>query len=178
MKRILILGSGGAGKSTLAVQIGQRTGLPVVHLDALYWRAGWVESPKDQWQQAVEQVIQGDRWVIDGNYSGTLDRRLAAADAVIFLDMPRLLCLFRIVKRRLMYRGRTRPDMSDGCPERLDWEFVKWVWNYPRNSRPKIMKRIDAAGQSKRVKVLRSSRQVRQFLGTINHANKATDGSA
>ena len=168
MRRILILGSGGAGKSTLAVQIGERLGLPVIHLDAIYWRAGWVEADKQEWKQALASLLQQEAWVMDGNFSGTLDQRLAAADTVIFLDMPAWLCLFRVLKRRAMYHGRTRPDMADGCPERLDWDFLKWIWNYPRHNRPRLLDRLSASRNGRRIVVLQSSKSVRGFLDQLS----------
>ena len=164
MRRILILGSGGAGESTLATQVGERLGLPVIHLDAMYWRSGWVEAAKDEWKQAVAGLVKQDAWVIDGNYSGTLDERLAAADTVIFLDLPRALCLFRILKRRAMYHGRTRPDMAAGCPERLDLAFLKWIWNYPRDNRPRVLASLKACENNKQMEVLRSKKDVGLFL--------------
>src|SRR5918992_2213979 len=104
MKRILVIGSGGAGKSTVARRLGQLLDLEVNHLDKFYWKPGWVESPRDEWLETVIELINRDSWIIDGNYSGTLELRLQKADTVVFLDMPRRLCLWRIVKRNLQYR--------------------------------------------------------------------------
>ncbi len=101
---------------------------------------------------------------MDGNYSGTLDLRLAAADTVVFLDFPRWLCLWRIVKRRVHFHGRSRPDMGRGCPERLTWEFVRWIWNYPRRRRPGVMAKLDGVKQEKLIVTLRTPKQVRRFL--------------
>ena len=84
MKRILVIGSGGAGKSTFAKRLGEILKLKVIHLDSLFWSAGWLEMPKDQWRAMVEELIKGDSWILDGNYGGTLDLRLAACDGVIF----------------------------------------------------------------------------------------------
>ena len=159
MRRILIVGSGGAGKSTLATQIGERLNLPVIHLDAHYWRCEWAET--------VQAFVEQDAWVMDGNYGGTLDQRLETADTVIFLDLPRMLCLFRVVKRRVMYHGRTRPDMTEGCPERLDAEFLKWIWNYPRDNRPRLLSKLEAVGVTARVVVLRSRSEVQQFVNEL-----------
>lgn len=167
MRRILIVGSGGAGKSTMAVEVGERLGLPVVHLDSLFWSEGWIETPKDAWAEAVAEQVQRDAWVIDGNFNGTLDQRLAAADTVIFLDLPRTLCVARLLKRRVMYRGRTRPDMASGCPERLDMDFLKWVWNYPRDNRPRMLERLQAAKPDQRIILLKTRKQVRNFLDTL-----------
>lgn len=79
---------------------------------------------------------------MDGNYSGTLDVRLSVADTVIFLDFPRLLCLSRVIKRRLMYAGQSRPDMASDCPERLNWEFLKYIWSYLITRCPEILEKL------------------------------------
>jgi adenylate kinase family enzyme len=114
MRRIAVIGPGGAGKSTLARQIGDRLGLPVIHLDAHFWHEGWTETPKDVWEQTVHGLVQGEAWVMDGNYGGTMDIRLDAADTILFLDLPPWLCLLRVVRRQVRYRRRTRPDMAPG----------------------------------------------------------------
>lgn len=135
--RILVIGCSGAGKSTLARAIADRYGLPVVHLDRHYWRPGWVAPDEAEWLADVARLIQEPAWVMDGNYSRTMPQRLAIADAVVHLDLPRWLCLLRVLRRIALGYGRSRPDVAPGCPERLDWAFFKWVWNYPRRTRPK-----------------------------------------
>jgi adenylate kinase family enzyme len=167
MRRIMIIGSGGAGKSTLAVRIGERLGLPVVHLDSHYWNAGWVPTPDDVWGDRVQELVGRDEWVMDGNYGGTLELRLAACDTVIFLDMSRALCLARVVKRWVRYRGRTRPDMTDGCPEQIDREFLKWIWTYPVRSRPRIMRKLEALSPEKRVVIIRSRGELERFVDEL-----------
>lgn len=168
MRQVLVIGSGGAGKSTVAAQIGERLGLPVINLDALYWQPGWVETPKDEWEQIVQQLLQREAWVMDGNYGGTLDLRLGAADTVIFLDLPRLLCLWRIVKRRAQFHGQSRPDMARDCPERLTAEFIRWIWTYPQEHQPRILDKLRAVKQEKQVVVLRSTDEVRHFLNRLS----------
>ena len=167
MRRVLVLGSGGAGKSTLAARIGARAELPVIHLDARHWHAGWRATPADAWRREVEALAAGPAWVMDGNYGGTLDVRLAACDTVVFLDLPRVVCLWRVVRRTLRYHGRTRPDMAPGCPERWDWEFLRWVWTYPRLRRPGVLRRLAALPASTRVVHLRSSRVVEGWLASL-----------
>ena len=123
MQRVLIIGSAGAGKTTLSVELGAVLGLPVVHLDAHYWRPGWVPSDDQHWKDTVASMVQNDHWIMDGNYGGTMDMRVAAADTVVFLALPRIVCLYRVMIRALRYWNRPRPDLNDGCPEQLpDWE--------------------------------------------------------
>jgi adenylate kinase family enzyme len=175
VQRILIIGSGGSGKSTLSATLGQRLALPVIHMDALYWQPGWQEPEKPDWQARVQVLCQGERWVMDGNYSGTLAQRLAACDTVILLDLPPLLCLWRALWRGFRYRGRVRPDMAEGCPEQLpDPAFLSWIWNYPKGSRPKVMELLDAHRQGRRIIRLRSRREVRQFLRELDWNPSAT----
>jgi adenylate kinase family enzyme len=116
-----------------------RTGIPVIHLDRLYWRAGWVPTPRETWLERQREVLAQEGWIIDGNYGSTMELRPVAADTVIFLDTPRLRCLWRVLKRVASYRSGTRPDMAEGCHERFDLEFLRWVWRHPVEQRPKIL---------------------------------------
>lgn len=167
MQRVLVIGSGGAGKSTLATRLGAITGLPVRHLDAIFWQPGWVEMPKPAWQETVAALAAEPAWIMDGNYGGTLDERLAACDTVVFLDLPRVVCAARVLRRGLRYRGRTRPDMAPGCPEQVTWEFLRWVWEYPKRRRSGILQRLDAVRGEKAVVHLRSAREVERFLARV-----------
>ena len=164
MQRILVIGSGGAGKSTVAREIASRLDLPLIHLDALYWNPGWRATDKDAWERRVRELIAAPRWVMDGNYGGTLDLRLARCDAVVFLDLPRVICLWRVIRRRLEFRGRSRPDMAPECPEGLSADFVKWIWTYPRSRRPGILRRLANLRANQRAIVLSSDRAIRSFL--------------
>lgn len=164
MQRIAIIGSGGSGKSTVARQLGDILTLPVIHLDAFFWQPDWVETPQEEWRAVQQRFVQQERWIIDGNYSSTFDIRFARADTLIFLDFPRLLCMYRVLKRSLMYRGKTRPDMNEGCPERIDWNFLVWVWNYPSNGRVRAMKKIEQYKEGKQVVILHHPTEVKRFL--------------
>jgi adenylate kinase family enzyme len=167
MRRVLVIGSGGAGKSTLAARLGARLGVPVVHLDAHYWRPGWVPTPDAEWRDLVARLVAREAWVMDGNYGGTLDLRLAACDTVIFLDLPRTLCVARVIRRWLRHAGRSRPDMAPGCPEQVTWEFLRWIWDYPRSRRPGVLRRLAALPPGRRVVVLRSRSDVARFLAGV-----------
>jgi len=127
MQRIAIIGSAGTGKSTMAQWLGELTGLSVIHLNTLYWRPGWVATPDKEWEALVEEIASQKEWITDGNYVRTMEPRLERADTVVFLDFSRVVCLWRVFKRWLRYRGRSRPDMAPDCPENLSWEFVRWI---------------------------------------------------
>lgn len=163
-KRILVIGSGGAGKSTFARKLGNVLDLDVLHLDQFYWKPGWIEPSKADWQRTLEQLLLREAWVMDGNYSGTLALRIAACDTIVFLDLPRLTCIWRICKRAAKYFGTARPDMTEGCPERLSLQFFAWIWNYHRRSRPKVLALLQAHQHNRRVIHLRSQREVDDFL--------------
>jgi len=168
MERVAIIGSGGAGKSTLARELGEATGLPVVHLDREHWQPGWLEPPRDEWAKRVEELASADRWIIDGNYGGTMQARLARADTVVFLDFSRVLCTYRVLKRSIQFRNRPRPDMTPGCNERIDPKFLKWVWQYPATRREGILRMLAAEeSQGKQVRVLRNPAEVRKWLAAV-----------
>lgn len=162
MRRVLVLGCPGAGKSTLARTLGEALSLPVVHLDKLWWKSGWINRTAEEFDALLDAVLLGEDWVIDGNYLRTLPRRLERCDAVVLLDYPRRLCLFRALRRILTWRGRTRPDMAADCPERLDSEFVRWIWDFPRTQRPQVLDLLDRFEGEKHV--FRSPRACADFL--------------
>ena len=168
MKRVMIYGGSGSGKSTLARKIGEISGLPVVHIDPMYYRKGWVQRPKSETTQLVLAATATEKWVFDGNHHCTFDARIAGADMVIFLDFPTWLRLWRVVLRTLRFRGKTRPDMTPGCPERFNREFIiKWVAGYYWRSHAidlAIYNDIPAEKQRFRLK---SARQVRAFLNAL-----------
>ena len=168
-RKVLVIGSGGAGKSTFARRLGEILGIDVVHLDALYWKPGWIESSKAEWAETVRGVLKRDTWIMDGNYSGTLLERIDACDAVIFLDLPRTTCLWRVMLRRAMYRNATRPDMAKGCREHLSLEFFAWIWNYPKRSRPKVVKLLGEERAREKAIRLRTPAEIDRFLDVAAH---------
>ena len=128
--KIAILGHSGSGKSTLARKLGEKYGLPVLHLDSIQFRPGWVETTREEKREKLTAFLDANPggWVIDGNYLKICaERRFAEADRILYLDFPRRICLFRVLRRWQMYRGVTRPDMGAGCEEKVDLEFLRWV---------------------------------------------------
>lgn len=166
MERIIILGCGGSGKSTLARALGEKTGLPVVHLDKIFWTAGWQHIPREEFDVLLAGETAKPRWVIDGNYNRTISLRLQRCDTAIYLDFPRWRCLLGVAKRILTSYGQVRPDMSPGCPERFDWEFFKWVWNFNKNNRAKLYEMLECA-DGVRVVILKNRSEVRSFLAAL-----------
>jgi adenylate kinase family enzyme len=158
VKRVAIIGVSGSGKSWLAVRLGELLGLPVYHLDRLHWRPGWQAMPKDEWRALQEGLVKEPTWIIDGNYFSTFDVRLWACDTVVWLDLPIWVCLASVLWRYLIYRGRARPDLDPGCPERLDWAFLRYIAAYRRRGRPRTLRALSELPTSTQVVHLTSSR--------------------
>lgn len=162
--RIVVLGCSGAGKSTLARRLAEQTGLPAIHLDQHFWQAGWTPRDKGDFTEKAAALTEGNRWIIDGNYinSGNLDARLRRAEVAVLLDLPRWLCLLRVFQRAVRSHGIVREDMAPGCPEKIDWPFLRYIWNWHRRSRPRIIAALrEFQGP---VAVLSTPRAVRSFL--------------
>lgn len=166
MERILIIGCGGAGKSTLARQLGEKLDIEVVHLDKLFWQPGWVERSDEEFDVILEQELEKPKWIMDGNFNRTMPKRLEKCDTVIYLDLSRFACLRGVAKRIMTTYGRVRPDMGEGCPERFDLDFLKWVWNFNKNKRKSYYRLLDEAEGIETI-VLKNRRQVKKFLKSL-----------
>lgn len=146
-KKVLVVGCGGAGKSTLARAMGERFALPVVHLDKLWWLPGWVEREREEFDALLQTELEKTQWVIDGNFARTFGLRLQYCDAVVFLELPAEECLKSIYARVEEYRGRTRPDMTEGCPEQADAEFCAWVEKFNKTVRGDMLEKMQSGGK-------------------------------
>ena len=138
-RRVMIIGGPGSGKSTLAKAIGARWDLPVYHLDALFWQPGWVEPDKAVFHDRVRNIAATEAWVMEGNYTASWPERAARADRIYCLEVPMPLRLYRAVRRSYRYRGKVRPDIAPGCPERLNWAFMHFVVTYGGSRRRKSL---------------------------------------
>ena len=166
MQRVAIIGTGGAGKSTLARRMGVRLGIEVIHLDQLFWHPGWEPTPSERWRAIQTRLVAGDRWITDGNYVNSMSVRVAAADTVVFVDLPRRITITRAVRR--WWRDRGREVQAFGCPERIDWDFLWWMWRFPRASRPRVLATLaQHAGDGTTVVTLRSQSDVDRFLAGL-----------
>jgi adenylate kinase family enzyme len=166
MQRIAVIGCGGSGKTTLSRRLGELLELPVIHIDAHYWRkidGMRVESTPQQWRECHGELVAGDRWVIDGMRLGVLEQRLAAADTAILLDLPTVACLWGILLRRLRFRGQLRPEL--GVYDRITWPFISWVCCFRRHQRPRILELLAACDAN--VIVMRRWRDATALVGQI-----------
>ena len=164
MERIMIIGCGGSGKRTLAKILGQKTGLPVVHLDQIFWSPGnWQHLERSEFDERLIAEMEKPQWIIDGNYSRTLELRLQKCDTVIWLDYNRFVCIWGWLKRVIQNWGKSRPDMGPACNERLDMEFAKWLWTFNGKNRKKY-NRILSQQPDRKIYIFKNRRQLKKFL--------------
>lgn len=166
MERIVIIGCGGSGKSTLAKQLGKKLKLPVVHLDQIYWKENWQHISDEELDQLLTEAANQPKWIIDGNYNRTISTRLEHCDTIIYLDYSRFTCLRGVLKRIITTYGRVRSDMGEGCPERFDLEFLKWVWDFNKKHRKKYHEMLSAL-EDKTVLIFHSRKECSAFLAGL-----------
>lgn len=164
--KIAVIGYSGEGKSTLARALGERLNCPVLHLDSVYHGPNWTKrNDGEVMQEIVDFLDSRDAWVIDGEYSRFhFERRIEEADRVIIMDFSRFACLWRVWRRYRHYRGTSRPDLAEGCNEKLDLEFLNWVLWKGRSKRRKLRLRGICDKYPNKVTVLRNQRQIDRFL--------------
>ena len=165
MRRVAVVGPGGAGKSTFARELGRRLGLPVVHLDEHFWKPGWTPTPRAQWRALQAELCAGDRRIADGNNGATFEVRFERADTVIVLAPPRPVCVAGALRRTVTHRGRA--VQAPGCAERVDLEFLRWIWRYPADSRPRLDAALGRHRERLRIVELRSRREAAAFLDRL-----------
>jgi adenylate kinase family enzyme len=170
MRRVMVVGCAGAGKTTFSCRLAAMLKLPVVHLDRHFWRPRWQLPDMQEWRDVVVQLAAGREWVMDGNYSNTYDVRMPLADTLIWLDYPRSVCMRRVVMRTLKGFGRSRPDLPEQCPERFDLTFLRYVWDFPVKHRPRIASAIERLGGHLRVIRLGNDREAGHFISTLGPA--------
>lgn len=162
----MIIGCSGSGKSTLARELKEKLGLPLVHLDQLWWKSGWQNVTMEEFDAQLELAVNMDRWIIDGNYNRTIPMRIPQCDTIIYLDFSRWECLLGVFQRIIKNYGKVRPDMPEGCPERFDWDFIKFVWNFNKNNRVRNYTYLAQAKHAEQI-VLKSRKEVKNFLNSL-----------
>ena len=167
MDRVMIIGCGGAGKSTLARKLGEKTGLPVVHLDQIWWEPGnWQHLEKPEFDQRLQAEMEKPRWILDGNFNRTIEARLAVCDTVIYHDYPRNDCLKNRLGRVIQNWGHARADMAEGCAEWFDPEMAKWIWKFNKQNRSRYYALLEKT-ENKNIVILKSRGQAEKFLESI-----------
>ena len=158
MKKIIVIGCPGSGKSTFARALHQSTGIPLYHLDMMYWNADKTTVEKDVFLARLRAVLEKDAWIIDGNYASTMALRVAACDTVIFLDYPLDVCLDGIRERR----GKPRDDMP-WIETEDDAEFIEFVRRYRAEQRPQVLALLDEYSSRKTVLIFKSREETQAF---------------
>ena len=167
MERVMIIGCGGSGKSTLARQLGEKTGLPVIHLDQIWWAPGsWQHLERPEFDEILKAETEKPRWIIDGNFNRTMELRLEKCDTVIYLDYSRWVCLFSWIERVITHWGKARPDMAPGCTEWFDPEMASWIWNFNKQNRKRYHELLQAQ-TGKEIHIFKNRRQLKAFLKTM-----------
>ncbi|MCA9264661.1 MAG: hypothetical protein KDA60_12460 [Planctomycetales bacterium] len=164
-RRVLVLGSPGSGKTTLTLRLARALGLEAIHLDAEFWKPGWVSTPQPAWREVVGALVQRDAWIMDGTYESTLDLRIPAADLLIEIKRSRLTCLYHVLRRKATIDDHARPDAPAG--QALDWPFIRYIWNYPCITDPLVRERIQEYGPDKPVIEIRGHHAMRLFIAGL-----------
>lgn len=168
-----MIGCGGSGKTTFARELGAEAGIDVVHLDGLYYASDWSTKPAEEWEVLQRKLVAQSSWIIDGNYASTMPIRVAAADTIIYLDLPTRVCLWSVLCRRLQFRGRNRPDL--GVYDRINWQFIRFIWSFRRIRRPHILALIDEHKQDDatfvRITTRRAAKEFVRSADTERHAS-------
>ena len=161
MKKVIVIGCPGSGKSRLSKALSEKTGLPLYHLDMMYWKADKTQVEKSLFLERLSEAIENEEWLIDGNYSSTMEMRLEACDTVIFLDFPKELCIKGIMERF----GKPRSDMP-WIETEEDAEFMEYIKSFNEQSRPAIIKLLEKYCE-KNIFVLKNREEADAFIRNI-----------
>ena len=168
LQKILVIGCCGAGKSTFSKKLQSILNLELIHLDQYYHRPNWEETKQEEWEKIVNSLVQKPSWIMDGNYSGTMDVRIKSADTIIYLDYPTLKCFWRVIIRILKYHGVARSDMANGCKEQFNLEFLHFVATFNYKNRLGIINKLNLIKNKKKVYILKTDKQTDKFLAQIS----------
>ena len=165
MKRVLVIGGNGSGKSTFSRKLGKKTGLPVVHLDKIFWRGNWEYIAREEFDLLLSAELNKEKWIIDGNFERTLEERIKFCDTVFYFDFSTAKCLFGVTERVLKNYEKTRPDMGGNCPEKFDLEFYKAILRFNKKNRPKTEALLEK--YKPEVIVFKNRKQAEEYLKNL-----------
>lgn len=164
MERILVMGCPGGGKTTFAKKLGRALDIPVHHLDKYFWRENRRPTPQDEFRAIQKQLMAEPKWILDGNFTRSVDNRIPHADTIILFDYPKVINLWRTFKRFLQHFGSIRPDMGGGNKEALVWKHIKYIITFPRKE---FAEKVAALAEGKRLVVLNSPKEAKDFLDGV-----------
>ncbi len=167
MKKVIVIGSPGAGKSTFAKELSRKTELPLYHLDQIWWRENWTHISREEFDAIHQNILTQNQWIVDGDYSRTRAARIDACDTVFYLRYPRIVCFFSAMKRALKNRGKSRSDMANGCVEEFDREFRRYIWNFDKTRGKDIRKALSSCNAD--IHIFRSRKEAKRYLDGLEN---------
>ena len=168
MKKVLVLGCCGAGKSTFSKKLHSILKLKLIHLDKYYHKPNWLEPEKEEWEKVLKQILRRKSFIMDGTYVESLDERIKKSDTIIYLDYSLIKCFFRVIKRVLIDFGKKRSDMAPGCKEEFDLEFLWFVLTFNNKFRKEIIQKLNSVKNKKNVSIFKTDKHADKFLAQIS----------
>ncbi len=166
MKRVLLIGNSGSGKSTFAKALAKKTDLPLIHIDKIYLQDNWTNMDKDEFDKILQAELEKPEWIIDGNYNRTIPYRLKYCDTVFYLDFPVLTCFISATKRTIQNYGKTRDDVHSNCPEKFDKDkmlLYKNILGYNIKHRKKYYEMLNNA-ENVNVVIFKNRKEVNEYI--------------
>lgn len=161
MKRVVVIGNNGTGKSVFSTRLGKKLNLPIIHLDTFFHTTGWKRVTDEEWDKIHAELVSQDVWIMDGTYRRTLPLRIKRADTIFFLDLPKKLAFYRMIKRRIISRNKKRPGRSDSQKEQISLILFRKNISF---SNKRIYQIIDEFRDTKNIIVFKKTKDIEDFL--------------